>query len=308
MEGTTQATNEGEEGKVANVDLTGDKVYQYLDENNDVFVQYLSKKAGKEISSLDEFKIIEEKVVEKVVEVEAELPEDVKRVFEFTKKTGRGVEDFMKAHKDWTKDSKESVVMEYIRQTEELEGDVLDEYYSLKYSPKEDDSTDKEIRAAKIEFERTYSKALKYLNEQKKGYEIPAQKYVDERTAINTEMENQRKFSEGMLGAIEGLNEIEVDGFKYKIEDKPTLKESMKSLDSIMSKYKKNGELDYSLLARDLISGQKLSSIVKASNENALSRYIESEAKKINEIGNPSNSQKSTSVDGRKVAQRIFGV
>lgn len=289
--------------------LNDETVFGYFDANNGALLKYLSKLEGKELTSLSDLKTVEEKIVEKVIEKEPTLPEDVKTFLDYKLKTNRGIDDFIKAQMDWTKIPEDTVVMEYIQQTMGLEGQELDDYMKAKYNLSEDEVSQRELSLAKAEKKATYRKALEYLNEQKKTFELPTAQKQGELIATEQEAANRRSFAEGMISAVDQINEIEVGDFKFKVEGKESLKEDFQSVENIVRKFSKNGVLDHKSLVSTLIKGLNAEAIANAKAEAEIAKFVENEKKKMTNPVKPADNVEV--VDRRKAAQsaakHIFG-
>lgn len=256
-------------------ELTSDQVFEFLDKNDGSYLQYLSKKEGREITSLDDLKTVEEKIVE--VEKDVTLPDDVKQYWDYKNETGRDFNDFLKANKDWTSESEETVVMEHIRQQKGLEGEDLKEYFELTYKPNEDEASEREIKKAKLELKADAKTALTFLTEQNKKYSLPSEEAASQRQAEDAAKDDARVFSEGMLNAIRTSNEIEVEGVKLGVEKASDLEKRFSSVNGIMSKYQTDDGFDHKALFNTLYKGEHFETLAKAYADQVKNTYIEQE-------------------------------
>jgi hypothetical protein len=284
-------------------DLSADKVFEFLDNNVSQTWQYLSKIANKEVKSLEDLKEVKE-VIKEVVK-EPELPDDVRKYWDYNKTTGRGFEDFLKAGKDWNTESKEAVVMEYIRQTEQLDGDILKESFDLMFVPDEG-ATEREERLAKLNFEKSYKQALGYFKEQQKQFALPSELQSSQRQAEAKSQEDVRRFQEGMLNAVKAVRSIDIDDFSFKLEDEGKTGEQYSSLENILAPFKKGDSFDYAALFKTLEAGRKMETIAKSYAEHFKNKMTEADLAKL------TNRQKLTSspisdvmLDGARVAQEF---
>jgi len=266
-----------EPGKKEDVDDIKEKVFEILEKDDKLYLEFLSKKTGKQLNSLDEL------VQEKEVIKEPELPEDVKKFWEYKKETGRDLNDFIKATKDWTAESKEAVVMEYMRQTEGLEGDLLRDKFNLEFMPDED-ASEREIKRAKINFEATYNRALKALKEQQKQFSLPTDTLSLQRKAEEQRKAEQEKFKAGMQEALSRLDSLTIDDFSLKVEKPPKMDERFSSIENILAPYKKGDTYDFKSLAETIIAGENRQKLAKAYAEHYKNKLVEEEMKKMSNV------------------------
>lgn len=287
---------------VDDITLDTEKIFSFLDTNEATFNQYLSRKTGKEIKSFEDLKEVKEVEVIKEVIREAELPEDVRRIYDYKKTTGRGLSDFLKANKDWKAESKESVVMEHIRQTEGLEGDMLKDFFTLTFTP-EEGASEREEKLANIRFEKTYNQALKSFEEQQKQYALPSELMDTQRQAEVQSQEDVKRFQSGMTEAIRSTRSIEIDDFSFKLDEEPKLADKFSSLDGILGRYKVDGSFNYAALLKDLYAGQNRDLLAKSYAEHAANKATEAEMAKLSNKKEPSQmAQTEGSVDGARIA------
>jgi hypothetical protein len=266
--------------------LTKEKIFEALDQDENAYLEYLSKKTGRELTSLEDLKEVKE------VEKEPDLPEDVKKYWEFKKETGRGFNDFLKANKDWTTESKEAVVMEHIRQKEGLEGELLKEAFELEYRPDED-SSDRERRLAEIRLEKRYNQALRDLKESQRQYALPTDEKDGQRQAAAQRQVEAEKFQQGMTEAVRGIDRLAVDDFSYKVEKDPQIEQRFSSIENILAKYKKGDSYDFKSLAETIIAGENHAQFAKAYAEHYKNKVVEDEMKKMSHQQDPTKAQPS---------------
>ncbi len=158
------------EAEVQEIKLAEDvpevKIEQPEFKDEDVF-GYLGKKLNKTITSYDDL------FVEKVIEKESELPEDVNAFYKFKKDTGRGLDDFVKLNKDYDKEDTNTLLAEYYQLTNE-ELDSNDIKTMLKeFDFDEDIDEEGEIEKKKLALKKATNEAKKYFNQQKENYKVP---------------------------------------------------------------------------------------------------------------------------------------
>lgn len=163
---------EQEEKIVKTVEETTVDTIELKDE--DVF-GFLGKKLNKPIASYDDL------VVEKVIEKEVELPEDVNAFFKFKKETGRGLNDFINLTKEYSND--EELLREYYTLNEEgldsedIKG-MVEEFSLVEID--EDLDTEEEIKQKKdinrkknISKKKAINEAKKFFENRKEQYKVP---------------------------------------------------------------------------------------------------------------------------------------
>lgn len=129
-------------------------------------LSYIKERYNKDINSVEELFDTRES--------NPELPEDVKKYFEYKKETGRGIEDFYKLQKNYDDMDDDSVLADYYSiQEEGLDAidimDLMDEKFGFDV----DEDDEKDIKKRKLAKKRELAKARKYFNEQKDKYKIP---------------------------------------------------------------------------------------------------------------------------------------
>jgi len=208
--------------------------------NEEDVLLYIKNRYDKQIDSVGQ--LFDEK------ESNQELPEDVAAYFEYKKKTGRGIEDYVKLNQDFDSMDENTLLKNYLLSTEEgLDSDdvdvLLDDYT---YDEEVDDETD--IKKIKLAKKKAIGRAKKYFNEQKEMYKQPLESSTvdvseaekEEREAYNQYLEQAKSFEEEQKRRrdwfVEKTNEVFSDfkGFDFKVgEDRvltyiPTNAEELK--------------------------------------------------------------------------------
>ena len=116
----------------------GETQTQSSELNEEDVLSYIGKRYGREISSLDELNQVREEA--------EDLPEDVATYLKFKKETGRGLNDFVSANKNYDDLDPDQLLVDYYRQTQK-ELDAEDISYLIKdkfgYDEDYDDENDK---------------------------------------------------------------------------------------------------------------------------------------------------------------------
>ncbi len=161
-----------EEEKQQVADETEDKpvseVVERPDLTEDDVLSFIKKTKNKDVTSIDDlFKEPE------VVEREQEIPfEDVKAFLEYRKKTGRGLDDFIKLNRDLEKEDPNQLLADYYRTVEDFDNDDI-KAMMKKFSYDEDMHTDDEIEERKLAFKREVKKARKHFEGLKEQFNVP---------------------------------------------------------------------------------------------------------------------------------------
>jgi hypothetical protein len=202
-------------------------------------LSYIKNRYDKEISSVGQ--LFEEK------QSNEELPEDVAAYFEYKKKTGRGIEDYVKLNQDFDSMDENTLLKNYLLSTEEgLDSDdvevLLDDY---SYDIDVDDETD--IKKIKLAKKKAIGKAKKYFNEQKEMYKQPLESSTvelsesekEEREAYNQYLQQAKSFEEEQKRRrdwfVEKTDEVFSDfkGFDFKIGEDQVLTYTPTNVDDL---------------------------------------------------------------------------
>ncbi len=202
-------------------------------------LSYIKNRYDKEIDSVGQ--LFDAK------ESNEELPEDVAAYFEYKKKTGRGIEDYVKLNQDFDSMDENTLLKNYILSTEEeLDSDdvdvLLDDY---SYDIDVDDETD--IKKIKLAKKKAIGKAKKYFNEQKEMYKQPLESSTvelsesekKEREAYNQYIEEAKSFEEEQKRRrdwfVEKTDEVFSDfkGFDFKIGEDQVLTYTPTNVDDL---------------------------------------------------------------------------
>lgn len=240
-----EAANEGNETNLEGVETStesapapqeqetiqpeGETQTQSSELNEEDVLSYIKNRYDKQIDSVGQ--LFEEK------ESNEELPEDVAAYFEYKKKTGRGIEDYVKLNQDFDSMDENTLLKNYFISTEEgLDSDdvdvLLDDYT---YDEEVDDETD--IKKIKLAKKKAIGRAKKYFNEQKEMYKQPLESSTvelsesekEEREAYNQYLQQAKSFEEEQKRRrdwfVEKTDEVFSDfkGFDFKIGEDQVL-------------------------------------------------------------------------------------
>jgi len=207
----------------------GETQTQSSELNEEDVLSYIKNRYDKQIDSVGQ--LFEEK------ESNEELPEDVAAYFEYKKKTGRGIEDYVKLNQDFDSMDENTLLKNYFISTEEgLDSDdvdvLLDDYT---YDEEVDDETD--IKKIKLAKKKAIGRAKKFFNEQKEMYKQPLESSTaelsesekEEREAYNQYLQEAKSFEEEQKRRrnwfVEKTDEVFSDfkGFDFKIGEDQVL-------------------------------------------------------------------------------------
>ena len=188
-------------------------------------LNFIKDRYDKDISSVEQ--LFEEK------ENNETLPEDVSAYFEYKKKTGRSIEDYVKLNRDFDSLDGDQLLTEYFLATEEGIDKEDVELLMEDYSFDEDVDDESDVKRAKLKRKKAIVKAKKFFNEQKEMYHQPLEsssvgisndseeykaykQYVD--NAKNQEEETQRRSAFFLKETDKVLNQ-DFKGFKVSIDE-----------------------------------------------------------------------------------------
>ena len=223
-------------------------------------LSYIKGRYNKDINSVDE--LFKER------EANEELPSDVSAFLKYKKETGRGIDDFMKLSKDFSKLSPEKLLAEYYSVTEsDLDDEDINYMIEDRFGYDPDFDEEKDIKKKEIAKKKELAKAKKFFEDQKEQYKSPLEsrgslvpdedkegynaykKYVQD--AQTVQQESYRK-SEYFQKKTEELFNQDFKGFDFNIGDKDLkflpgdpadLKKSQSDLTNYISKFLDNDGL-----------------------------------------------------------------
>ena len=206
----------------------GETQTQSSELNEEDVLSYIGKRYGKEINSFDEL------MTER--ESSEELPEDIATYLKFKKETGRGIDDFVNANKDYEGLDPDELLKEYYRQTEsDLDAGDIDYLMEDKFGFDEDLDEESDIKKKSIAKKKELSKAKNFFKDFKEKYSIPLESSKGEEPVQNQEeLEAYKKYiddaksyqeeavrkSEWFEKKTKELFNDDFKGFEFKINDK----------------------------------------------------------------------------------------
>ena len=145
------------------VDLSQEENTAAYNIDDEVVVNHIRTKYGKEVNSIDD--LFQERVVQE------ELEDDVAAFRNYKKETGRGLEDFLKLNRDLDSENPDRLLADFYRENGDDDEDI--EYKMSMYEYDEDLDDDKEIKQKKLQKKQELKKAKEYFNSLKEQYKVP---------------------------------------------------------------------------------------------------------------------------------------
>ena len=139
--------------------------------------------------------------------------DEIEKINDFVSKTGRGVNDYYKAHgSNYDEMKDEEIMKEHLKvENPNLSNDEIDLYYKSTYKQDKDKYDDDEISLGKINLKKDASKARKELKGIQESTKTPKTNYVSP--------EEHKKMREKWLGTYK--NEVDsLKGIAFEVDDK----------------------------------------------------------------------------------------
>jgi hypothetical protein len=193
-------------------------------------LSYIGKRYNKQINSFDE--LMEQR------QVNEELPEDVSAYLNYKKETGRGFDDFLKLRKDYNAMDPDSLLREYLADTQQnLDAEDIDVLME-EYTYDEDLDEESKIKRTKIARKKAIAEAKNYFNSQKEKYKFPLEssgmglsqeekeefeayrQYTKQSKSIEEESNRKRKWFDQKTDEVFSKD---FKGFEFDINDKKIL-------------------------------------------------------------------------------------
>lgn len=193
-------------------------------------LSYIGKRYNKQINSFDE--LMEQR------QVNEELPEDVSAYLNYKKDTGRGFDDFLKLRKDYDAIDPDSLLREYLADTQQnLDSEDIDVLME-EYTYDEDLDEESKIKRTKIARKKAIAEAKNYFNSQKEKYKFPLEssgmglspeekeefeayrQYTKQSKTIEEESNRKRRWFDQKT---EEVFSKDFKGFEFDINDKKIL-------------------------------------------------------------------------------------
>lgn len=271
-------------------------------------LSYIGKRYGREISSLDELNQVREEA--------EELPEDVATYLKFKKETGRGLNDFVSANKNYDDLEPDQLLADYYRQTQkELDAEDISYLIKDKFGYDEDYDEDDVIKKKNIAKKKELAKAKNFFEEYKQKYSTPLEsstgmpsvenqeeieaykKYIDDAKTYQEELERK---SNWFVNKTEEVFNDDFKGFDFKIGeqqitfspgDKSELKKNQLDVNNFVNKF-----LDESGMMKDAKGYHRALSIAMNPEKFAQFFYEQGKADTVTESAKKSKNINFNSV------------
>ena len=251
----SEETNIETNADISEEDIINDKTSEqavpvtYEIKEEDV-LSHIKSRYNKEINSLEELFAQRE--------ANDELPEDAAAFLKYKKETGRGIEDFVKLNRDFSKMDEKSLLAEFYSITNP-EFDSEDISWKIdEFMYDEDYDDEKTIKSKKLALKQELKKASDFFEKQKEQYKIPLESRKDLAPIADEEYESYkqykqqsaqseddaRKKSEYFVAKTDELFSEKFEGFEFNLDDdkivyKPADTKTLKE-QSDMTKFVKN--------------------------------------------------------------------
>lgn len=261
------------------------KAVQQPEINDELVFKYLSEKLGREINDYDNLTKVEERIVEKEVEVlkEIELDPEVKAFSDYKKDTNRGILDFARSQDDWSGRSDNEKAREYLRSKHSrLTESQIDSMIKRKYKPDPEVATEEEVEQAEIDFAILLEEADTFLADRQSKYKVPKQ--VEKKEVANTQSQDELKaWMLGVDNAGKNISDVDIDGFKYDLKNIDISKYS--TPDAFMQQFVgEDKNVNFKELIETLEIGRavKNGSFTKAFSDSLQTKWLEEQHKEMN--------------------------
>jgi hypothetical protein len=258
--------------------------------DDEVVLQYLSEKLGRDLTSFDD--------LNKTTSIETEsndfASEQLRVINEYVKNTGRTVQDYLNTQTvDLTNVSDDALMKEYLRlDNPNLTDAELNDYMATTYKTDKEAYSERETNAGKVQLMKDAKAARDYFNKVKEDYAMPVK--ADDPAVSEAERSEWLSQMEGTVDDLEGLSfsmNDKGDEFVYNLDDdaRQEIKNYNSNLENFFDKYvNESGDWDFDALNTDMYILNNIDKIVRGVANQYRSKGTESV---INEIKNPSFTQ-----------------
>ena len=257
--------------------------------DDEVVLQYLSEKLGRDITSFDDFDNGE-------YETESNdfASEQLRVINDYVRNTGRTVQDYLNTQTvDLSDVSDDAVLKEYLRlDNPDLTEAELNDYMTATYKMDKEEYSTRDMNAGKVQLKNDAKAAREYFDEVKQEYAMPDESFdtgvsEEERGEWLGQMESEVDDLEGLSFEMNDQGEE----FVYNLDDEARneIKNYNSDLENFFDKYvDENGDWDFDALNTDMYILNNVDKIIRGVANQYRSKGTESV---INEIKNPSFTQ-----------------
>jgi len=266
--------------------------------DDEIVLQYLSEKLGRDISSFDDFGTTGEQT-----ESNDFASEQLQVINEYVKNTGRTVQDYFNTQTvDLSNVSDDALMKEYLKiDNPDLTDAELNDYMATTYKTDKEAYSDRETNAGKVQLMKDAREARDYFNQVKEEYALPDESFdtgvsEEERSEWLGQMESEVNDLEGLSFEMNDQGEEYV----YNLDDEARneIKNYNSDLENFFDKYvDESGNWDFDALNTDMYILNNMDKIVRGVANQYRSKGTESV---INEIKNPSFTQDKQDAPQRK--------
>ena len=257
--------------------------------DDEIVLQYLSEKLGRDITSFDDFDNRE-------YETESNdfASEQLRVINDYVRNTGRTVQDYLNTQTvDLSDVSDDAVLKEYLRlDNPDLTEAELNDYMTSTYKMDKEEYSTRDMNAGKVQLKNDARAAREYFNEIKQEYAMPDESFD---TGVSEEEGGEWLGQmESEVDDLEGLSfEMNDQGeeFVYNLDDEARneIKNYNSNLENFFDKYvDENGDWDFDALNTDMYILNNVDKIIRGVANQYRSKGTESV---INEIKYPSFTQ-----------------
>ena len=257
--------------------------------DDEIVLQYLSEKLGRDLSSFDDLNTTSEQT-----ESNDFASEQLRVINDYVRNTGRTVQDYLNTQTvDLSNVSDDALMKEYLRiDNPDLTDAELNDYIATTYKTDKEAYSERETNAGKVQLMKDAKAARDYFNQVKEDYAMPMQE--DDPAISEAERGEWLGQMESEVDDLEGLSfEMNDQGeeFIYNLDDeaRQEIKGYNSNLENFFDKYvDEGGNWDFDALNTDMYILNNMDKIVRGVANQYRSKGTESV---INEIKNPSFTQ-----------------
>ena len=254
--------------------------------DDQVVLQYLSEKLGRDIDSFDDFNNTGE-----TTESNNFASEQLQVINEYVKNTGRTVQDYLNTQTvDLSNVSDDAVMKEYLKlENPSLTEAELNDYIAATYKTDSEEYSSRDTNAGKVQLTKDARAARDYFNKVKEDYAMPMQ--ADDPGVSEADRGEWLSTMENEVNDLEGLSfsmNDQGEEFTYTLDDeaRQEIKSYNSDLENFFDKYvNESGDWNFDALNTDMYILNNIDKIVRGVANQYRSKGTESV---INEIKNPS--------------------
>ena len=270
-----------------------DQTYQQQEgeelSDDEIVLNYLSEKLGRDIDSFDDFNSTS-------AETESNdfASEQLQVINEYVKNTGRTVQDYLNTQTvDLSNVSDDAVIKEYLQlENPNLTEAELNDYISATYKTDAEEYSSRDTNAGKVQLTKDARAARDYFNQVKEDYAMPTQ--VEDSGMSDADRGEWLSTMENEVNDLEGLSfsmNDQGEEFTYNLDDeaRQEIKSYNSDLENFFDKYvSESGDWNFDALNTDMYIMNNIDKIVRGVANQYRSKGTENV---INEIKNPSFAQ-----------------